>query len=62
MQHLAMELIKLETGMDIVHVPYKGAGGALADLVGGHVQATVAALQTDRAARARRQAAHARGA
>ena len=36
-----MELIKLETGMDIVHVPYKGAAGALADLVGGHVQATI---------------------
>ena len=45
-QHLAMELLKLETGMNIVHVPYKGAAGALADVVGGHVQATVAALQT----------------
>ena len=45
-QHLAMELLKLETGMDIVHVPYKGAAGALADVVGGHVQATIAALQT----------------
>jgi tripartite-type tricarboxylate transporter receptor subunit TctC len=45
-QHLAMELLKLETGMDLVHVPYKGAGGAIADLVGGHVQATVSALQT----------------
>jgi tripartite-type tricarboxylate transporter receptor subunit TctC len=45
-QHLAMELIKLETGMNIVHVPYKGAAGALADVVGGHVQATIAALQT----------------
>src|SRR6185503_13931561 len=45
-QHLAMELIKLETGMDIVHVPYKGASGALADVVGGHVEATIAAVQT----------------
>jgi tripartite-type tricarboxylate transporter receptor subunit TctC len=45
-QHLAMELLKLETGMDIVHVPYKGAAGALADVVGGHVQATIAAVQT----------------
>ena len=45
-QHLAMELLKLETGMDIVHVPYKGAAGAIADLVGGHVQAMVSALQT----------------
>ncbi|HEY6820542.1 MAG TPA: tripartite tricarboxylate transporter substrate binding protein [Burkholderiales bacterium] len=45
-QHLAMELVKQEAGIDIVHVPYKGAGGAIADLVGGQVQATVAAMQT----------------
>ena len=45
-QHLAMELIKLETGIDIVHVPYKGLGGALSDLVAGHVQAMVSALQS----------------
>ena len=45
-QHLAMELLKLETGMDIVHVPYKGAAGAISDLVGGHVQAMISAMQT----------------
>jgi tripartite-type tricarboxylate transporter receptor subunit TctC len=45
-QHLIAELIKLETGVDIVHVPYKGAAGAITDLVGGHVQAMVAAVQT----------------
>lgn len=45
-QHLAMELFKLETGIDIVHVPYKGASGAVADLVGGQVQAMISALQT----------------
>ena len=45
-QHLAMELLKLETGMHIVHVPYKGAAGAISDLVGGHVQAMISALQT----------------
>ena len=45
-QHLAMELLKLETGIDIVHVPYKGAAGALADVVGGHVQAMISAVQT----------------
>jgi tripartite-type tricarboxylate transporter receptor subunit TctC len=45
-QHLAMELLKLETGINIVHVPYKGAAGAISDLVGGHVQAMISALQT----------------
>jgi tripartite-type tricarboxylate transporter receptor subunit TctC len=45
-QHLAMELIKLETGIDVVHVPYKGLGGAISDTIAGHVQATVVALQS----------------
>jgi tripartite-type tricarboxylate transporter receptor subunit TctC len=45
-QHLAMELVKQETGMDLMHVPYKGSSGAAADLIGGHVQASVIALQT----------------
>jgi tripartite-type tricarboxylate transporter receptor subunit TctC len=45
-QHLAMELLKLEAGINLVHVPYKASAGALADLVGGHVQATIASLQT----------------
>ncbi len=45
-QHLAMELFKLETGVDIVNVPYKSSSGALADLVGGQVQCMVIPLQT----------------
>ena len=45
-QHLAMELLKLEAGMDLVHVPYKGLGGAMSDVVAGHVQAMVSALQS----------------
>jgi tripartite-type tricarboxylate transporter receptor subunit TctC len=36
-QHLAMELFKLRAKLDIVHVPYKGSGPAMADLLGGHV-------------------------
>ena len=36
--HLAAELFKSMTGINIVHVPYKGAGPALTDLVGGQVQ------------------------
>jgi len=45
-QHLAMELLKLETGIDIVHVPYKGLAGAMTDLIGGHVQAMISATQS----------------
>jgi len=45
-QHLAMELLKLDARIDLVHVPYKGMTRALTDMVGGHVQATIAALQT----------------
>jgi len=36
--HLSSELFKSMTGINIVHVPYKGAGPALTDLVGGQVQ------------------------
>jgi tripartite-type tricarboxylate transporter receptor subunit TctC len=36
--HLSGELFKTMTGCDMVHVPYKGAGPALIDLIGGQVQ------------------------
>jgi tripartite-type tricarboxylate transporter receptor subunit TctC len=36
--HLAAELFKAMTGVDIVHVPYRGSGPALTDLLGGQVQ------------------------
>jgi len=45
-QHLAMELLKSELGINLVHVPYKGLAGALTDLMGGHVQAMISALQS----------------
>ena len=35
--HLAAELFKMITGVDIVHVPYKGTGPATADLLGGQI-------------------------
>lgn len=47
-QHLSMELFKLRAKLDIVHIPYKGSGPAMADLLGGHVKlmmdSTAAAL------------------
>jgi len=36
--HLAGEMFKLMTGTNLAHVPYRGSGPALADLLGGHVQ------------------------
>jgi len=39
--HLVMELFKLEAGMDVLHVPYKGFAGALADFIGARVDMMV---------------------
>jgi tripartite-type tricarboxylate transporter receptor subunit TctC len=39
--HLSMELLKAKTGIDVVHVPYKGVGPAMSDLLGGHVSSMV---------------------
>jgi tripartite-type tricarboxylate transporter receptor subunit TctC len=36
--HVAGELFKMMAGVDMVHVPYRGTGPALTDLIGGHVQ------------------------
>jgi tripartite-type tricarboxylate transporter receptor subunit TctC len=36
--HLSMELLKLQAGIDITHIPYKGGAPAIIDLVGGRVQ------------------------
>ena len=36
--HLALELMKLVTDIDVTHIPYKGSGPATTDLLGGHVQ------------------------
>jgi tripartite-type tricarboxylate transporter receptor subunit TctC len=36
--HLAFELFRQMSGTDMVHIPYKGTGPALADLIGGQIQ------------------------
>ncbi len=36
--HLGAEMLKLATGIDMLHVPYKGASLAMADVIGGHVE------------------------
>src|SRR5262249_21678379 len=37
--HVAAELFKIMTGVDLVHVPYRGGGPAVADAIGGQVDA-----------------------
>ena len=44
--HMAGELLKLAAGINIVHIPYKGAGPAFADLLGGHFQLMFPTLQS----------------
>lgn len=40
--HLTAEMFKMSTGVNIVHVPYKGAAPAITDLLAGHVMLTFA--------------------
>jgi tripartite-type tricarboxylate transporter receptor subunit TctC len=35
--HMTAEIFRMMTGIDIVHIPYKGSGQAMADLIGGQV-------------------------
>src|SRR5215472_4461483 len=53
--HVSGELFKMMTGVDMVHVPYRGGGPALNDLLGGQVQVmfvtTVASIEYIRAGR-----------
>jgi tripartite-type tricarboxylate transporter receptor subunit TctC len=43
-QHLGGELFKLTAGVDIVHVPYKGGGPAMQDVISGHVKIMFSSL------------------
>jgi tripartite-type tricarboxylate transporter receptor subunit TctC len=42
--HLSIELLKSMTGINIVHVPYKGAAEALAGVMSGHIESSVGNL------------------
>ena len=42
--HLTVELLAHRTGMKVRHVPYKGAGPALTDLLGGHIRVLISAV------------------
>ncbi len=44
--HLAGELFKTMAGLDMTHVPYRGGGTAIADLLGGQVHLTFAVITT----------------
>jgi tripartite-type tricarboxylate transporter receptor subunit TctC len=43
-QHLGGELFKLSAGVDLVHVPYKGGGPAMSDVIAGHVKIMFSSL------------------
>ena len=43
-QHLGGELFKLEAGVDMLHVPFKGGGPAMIDVVGGHTKVMFSSL------------------
>src|SRR5438552_4695369 len=43
--HLTTEVLKAATGMEAVHVPYKGGGPAMNDVIAGHVALNMASIQ-----------------
>ena len=47
--HLSMELFKTMTGIDVVHVPYKGVGPAMQDTLAGHVMSMVSNVASAKA-------------
>jgi hypothetical protein len=59
--HMAAEYFKLVTGTEMLHVPYRGLGPALTDLIGGQVQLIFATMPAAIEYMQGRQAARARG-
>ncbi len=43
-QHLSTEMFRLQAGVDILHVPFKGGGPAMADVIAGNTQITMGSL------------------
>jgi tripartite-type tricarboxylate transporter receptor subunit TctC len=43
-QHLGGELFKLEAGIDMLHVPFKGGGPSMIDVIGGHTKVVFSSL------------------
>jgi tripartite-type tricarboxylate transporter receptor subunit TctC len=46
--HLGGELLKLVAGIDVIHVPYRGTGPAMNDLIGGHVDVMFSGISSAR--------------
>jgi tripartite-type tricarboxylate transporter receptor subunit TctC len=44
--HLAMELLRERSGIDFLHVPYKGSGQPVTDVIGGQAELTIAGFST----------------
>jgi tripartite-type tricarboxylate transporter receptor subunit TctC len=45
-QHMAGLLLNQSSGIDLIHIPYKGGGPAMNDLMGGHIQAGIATVSS----------------
>ena len=58
--HLAMELLKFRTGIEVTHVPYKGVGPAMQDTLAGHIMSMVSNVAVGQAPRRHRRAPRAR--